>query len=899
MNNMKSSFLIFCTFLSILLVATAINAVNDTSTITLVTMSFNSHNSDLTVQGSMNFTGVTAQAGHNPVVGGTNRIYIYYTGINPSNITLTDNILGDVITYFTNATDSNNVTTLIYNWNNNNISGLRTFTFNNTALAVNNQSVQVTVWSDADEFVDGFNNVVLTINQKNSSIQGNIDFTHDTIKYQNLDKLAQAYNINGLSGSIDFQSNVLDQLTVNISFKEGNKYPTYNYVNVVGGQAANIVGGYFSFKNIKENNGTSNVICSVNSINVNKDYTCFNQAIDAASLNSVYDTTMDFYKNGTFYTVYLDNGYTTFSNNTIKNITDIINDNVQTLNPSDFFETVASYVNSTGVFSIGEITSKAITLTNSAGDVTYDLPQGNLSVNTSQVPLISGTYTVTVKAADKYGNTALKNMTVILDIVPTMTVEFNALHTILNNNGIASNINTCGDNPTNCVGLYFEKTGYGQISFNDPLDMTSATTIALMQNLGNKLNMTKGVIGLDATTASIIKNANATLTMYGLPYTSTPNIRIFDDNNVEIININLTGINNNSISYNNVTGTLIFNTSHFTTFRTEEIKTYAANNTVTQTYTQIVMDNTTKNINSTITVSQNVTEVTLDLGALSIVNNVTNITTVNVVGTIDATVNTTSGIINIAFPANITISGGSTWDGSFALPKLLLIAAANATPDSGYTAATNLVIKVGTDSENLTFDKAVRLVLPGMSGKSAGFQRGTTFTKIVNTCSADTQSAGDALSLNSECVITVGSDLAIWTKHFTDFVAYTQTVIPCSGCSCTNSCGGGGGGGVYTPKNTTTTVIKNTTIETTPSNVTNTTKVADKLEKYVPTPSNNTQTNVPSSTNKDNSDGIPGITGQVTSDVESILSLGTAMWLILGIIILGILAFVLYKKYGK
>ncbi|PJB48593.1 hypothetical protein CO104_01065, partial [Candidatus Collierbacteria bacterium CG_4_9_14_3_um_filter_43_16] len=91
--------------------------------------------------------------------------------------------------------------------------------------------------------------------------------------------------------------------------------------------------------------------------------------------------------------------------------------------------------------------------------------------------------------------------------------------------------------------------------------------------------------------------------------------------------------------------------------------------------------------------------------------------------------------------------------------------------------------------DKLSFDNAVRILLPGQAGKRAGYSRpGTDFTEITSICTADTQEAGDALVADGECKIDVGSDLVIWTKHFTKFASYTQTTND------NNSSSGGGDG---------------------------------------------------------------------------------------------------------
>ncbi|MFZ4631819.1 MAG: hypothetical protein ACOYL8_01260 [Patescibacteria group bacterium] len=63
------------------------------------------------------------------------------------------------------------------------------------------------------------------------------------------------------------------------------------------------------------------------------------------------------------------------------------------------------------------------------------------------------------------------------------------------------------------------------------------------------------------------------------------------------------------------------------------------------------------------------------------------------------------------------------------------------------------------------------------------------FTEISTACGENSQTWADAnLIIDGDCKINSGSDLVIWTKHFTSFATYTQTATVTSG-------GGGGGGG--------------------------------------------------------------------------------------------------------
>lgn len=145
---------------------------------------------------------------------------------------------------------------------------------------------------------------------------------------------------------------------------------------------------------------------------------------------------------------------------------------------------------------------------------------------------------------------------------------------------------------------------------------------------------------------------------------------------------------------------------------------------------------------------------------------------------------TSLGTVAVQIPDSTTVTGPAGWDGKIELPTVK--ANSSVTVSSG---TVNAVVEVGLPDEILTFDKAVRLLIPGMAGKSAAYRRGNgdpvTITRII---SADSQTvANTELQAGQEGKIDVGSDLVIWTKHFTEFIAYT----PSGG-------GGGGGGGTST-----------------------------------------------------------------------------------------------------
>ncbi len=164
-------------------------------------------------------------------------------------------------------------------------------------------------------------------------------------------------------------------------------------------------------------------------------------------------------------------------------------------------------------------------------------------------------------------------------------------------------------------------------------------------------------------------------------------------------------------------------------------------------------------------------------------------------GTIPAIsiVSNNAGNVNVDIPANTTVtSADPTWNGVIEAPTNTTISLP-VMADGVMTATA--AVQVGFTGARLSFDNAVRLLIPGQGGKRAGYERGGVFTEITTTCAADTQAAGNALPANGDCKITVGADMVIWTKHFTKFVAFT----PAGGGGSGGSSGGVGGGG--TPAN--------------------------------------------------------------------------------------------------
>ena len=134
--------------------------------------------------------------------------------------------------------------------------------------------------------------------------------------------------------------------------------------------------------------------------------------------------------------------------------------------------------------------------------------------------------------------------------------------------------------------------------------------------------------------------------------------------------------------------------------------------------------------------------------------------------------------------AGTIISGGSDWDGKINMPTLMDVASYSAPSGTA-----DVVIDVGSGSE-LNFSNPIKITIGGNAGKKAAWARGTSIlTEITTVCDSSTNPTNINAVSPRECYIDSGSDLIIWTYHFTQFAAYTPSVP-----SSTESSGGGGGG---------------------------------------------------------------------------------------------------------
>lgn len=137
----------------------------------------------------------------------------------------------------------------------------------------------------------------------------------------------------------------------------------------------------------------------------------------------------------------------------------------------------------------------------------------------------------------------------------------------------------------------------------------------------------------------------------------------------------------------------------------------------------------------------------------------------------EITATNSSNTMSLTVPQGTKISSSSpSWDGSILLPI------PNTSTIDGKTV--HQAMTVGSPGNTLTFDKPVRILLPGVAGKTVAYlDNSGTIVNINPVITADTVTAAAAslISANKlDGTITIGNDVVIWTKHFTTFLAYSN-----------------------------------------------------------------------------------------------------------------------------
>ena len=247
----------------------------------------------------------------------------------------------------------------------------------------------------------------------------------------------------------------------------------------------------------------------------------------------------------------------------------------------------------------------------------------------------------------------------------------------------------------------------------------------------------------------------------------------------------------NSSLASEATGTIINNNSTVSDTISGSIANVTVNSITLSTDTPSVSVSVNSNGIINLNIPTNVSSPVLDLSMIVSGNHAT------LPATVITTGNVNSILMNINIPSGTTITAAtSSWDGKIYLPR---ISNTNITaqPATGNSLTVTSAIEMGSPLFRLYFNNAVRVVFGGLANNYIGYMNGSSFIPINTSCAVDSQSWSDAnLSSGGECYILQGSNLILWTKHFTTFGTYTQqpVIVPSVGGG-----SGGGGGYVYTP----------------------------------------------------------------------------------------------------
>jgi len=329
------------------------------------------------------------------------------------------------------------------------------------------------------------------------------------------------------------------------------------------------------------------------------------------------------------------------------------------------------------------------------------------------------------------------------------------------------------------LSFYAQDSGneLGNITFSSPVNLTDSAIIQGLVNFGQNVMIGAQKMRINSSALAALNTA-ATITMEtGMENQPPLAVR---DNNGNLLGtvpegqeggLTIGSDTLGSFSWNGDTGELSFTTTGFSEF-------------------DVVSKTTMDSGHKTATVTPgNDAEVDVPVGVTDGKVDVSGLLT-GTTGTlpgINISSDTTVGHVDVAIPAGVTVTGEAGWDGKINTPTVKANSSVTVTGVTGATTVSS-VLEIGSNDTAITFDKGVRILLHGQAGKRVGFSRDGVFTEITATCSADSQTVGDALGAGADCKRDVGSDLVVWTKHFTSFVTFTM--VGSSG-----AVGGGGGGG--------------------------------------------------------------------------------------------------------
>ena len=135
-------------------------------------------------------------------------------------------------------------------------------------------------------------------------------------------------------------------------------------------------------------------------------------------------------------------------------------------------------------------------------------------------------------------------------------------------NPIITNLGELTD-PTVASGLYFERPGYGKITFTNTLNLTDAGTVTTISLIASKLSFGQGEVSFSPETQSELQKVGAKIEMYNMSGDtySTSDIVVYDDVG-GIISPSDSGYPTiSNFVFDNTSNTIIFDTNHFTKYK--------------------------------------------------------------------------------------------------------------------------------------------------------------------------------------------------------------------------------------------------------------------------------------------------------------------------------------------
>lgn len=425
-----------------------------------------------------------------------------------------------------------------------------------------------------------------------------------------------------------------------------------------------------------------------------------------------------------------------------------------------------------------------------AGATAADAVDGNLTSNIVTLNPVNtavvNTYSVTYTVSDTRGNAATqvaRAVNVIDTTAPTITAPanqtFEATGALTTPTFVPATATDAISTTT--VAISHTPTGFAV--------GTATVTWTATDGAGNSSNTTSQVTITDTTAPSIAAHATVTASAASLlganvSYTAPVATDLVDGT----VAVSCSPASGSLFAIGTTTATCASTDAHANTAASQFFVIVARNFPLTSSVSlnlgapDVVVSGATV-ATSTITVPEGVSGSRLDVSALAVTG--ADATTATIGGAVAINSNTSAGLVSVALPGNVVISGPNDWNGVISLPVVRAESPTPIVPENGMKITQSQVIEVGAGTESLSFSKAVRLLLPGQSGKLVGSTRsGAAFVPITTLCTADEQGSVDAQlggSAGAACKISVEADLVIWTNHFTSFVTYTQTLLPANG----------------------------------------------------------------------------------------------------------------------